>query len=135
MRDLFNQDRAMSPALIRVGVGLLGALLGVTALVVVAMSLGNMFSGRVFAGVVQLAGGLGCLLALYLVVRLLAEAVMALHRLNDRMTVLGVELGAVRPQDTKPVQKPKPVRRVKATKSTPQEAASSAESGETSPKG
>ncbi|MEL6323466.1 MAG: hypothetical protein AAGJ29_13150 [Pseudomonadota bacterium] len=96
MRELFNQDRPMSPGLIRSGVQALGLLLAAAAFVVVFYSLWTIFSGHVIPGILQATAGLGLLLALYLIVRLLGEGVMALHRLNDRMTVLSNELAAQR---------------------------------------
>lgn len=122
MRDLFNQDRPLSPALIRAGTGLLGVLLGIAGLIILLLGLGNVLSGvfslsvsRIITGVVQIAGGVGLALALYLFVRLLGEAVMALHRLNDRLGIIGedVRLQSAAPQDLTPAAKPKP-RKVRA---------------------
>ncbi|MEM9670566.1 MAG: hypothetical protein AAF950_16740 [Pseudomonadota bacterium] len=121
MRDLFDQGRALSPALIRSGTGLLGALLGIAAIVVVLQGLGNVlsFSSQTLTGIIQIAGGLGFLLAVYLMVRLLSEAVLALHRLNDRLTVLGSDLGTVarasaEATKAEPKADPKPIRKSRA---------------------
>lgn len=119
MRDLLNQDRALSPALIRAGTNLLGLFIAITALFVILLSLGTFFSGNFLAGIVQLSGGLGLLLGLYLIVRLLGEAVMGLHRLNDRLMILGDDVSSVRakPTDT-PRTKTAAPRRAKAKAKT-----------------
>lgn len=125
MRDLFDQGRAMSPALIRTGIGLLGALLGVAAAIVFLQGLGNVLSFNApLTGIVQISGGLGVLLAVYLIVRLLGEAVLALHRLNDRLTVLSSDLATLRKdpeiQEAKPTKTAatKTARRAKAKSTT-----------------
>lgn len=96
MLDLFNLDRPLSPALARAGVAALGALLAVLAALTLLAALGNLFSGRILAGLVQLVGGVAVLLFTYLVARLLSEVVLALHRLNDRLTVMSDDLRAGR---------------------------------------
>ncbi|MEM7007331.1 MAG: hypothetical protein AAF498_15750 [Pseudomonadota bacterium] len=120
MRDLFDQGRAMSPALIKTGTGVLGALLGAAGALVFLQGLGNILSFNApLTGIIQIAGGLGFLLAVYLIVRLLGESVMALHRLNDRLTVLSSELTANRTSadlTPQPAAKPAPV---KSTASKP----------------
>ncbi|MEO1405981.1 MAG: hypothetical protein AAFV54_05765, partial [Pseudomonadota bacterium] len=97
MRDLFDQGRAMSPALIRTGTSALSVLLGVAGVIVFLQGLGNILSFNApVTGIIQIAGGLGILLAVYLIVRLLSEAVLALHRLNDRLTVLNSDFATAR---------------------------------------
>ncbi len=116
MRELFNQDRPMSPALVRSGTALLGGLFAIAAIFIVLQGFGNLFSLRTFlTGLFQLTGGLGLLLALYLIVRLLGEAVMALHRMNDRLTVIGMDLGHPRAASgAQSRTEPKPVHRTRA---------------------
>ncbi|MEO1476380.1 MAG: hypothetical protein AAFS13_08350 [Pseudomonadota bacterium] len=120
MRDLFDQGRPLSSALIRSGTSLLGLLLGIAALIVLGQGLRNIFSlSAPFTGIAQISGGLGLLLATYLIVRLLSEAVLALHRLNDRLTVMNSDLGTNRAEPA-PTTKPaaKPARRTKAKPAT-----------------
>lgn len=117
MRDLLNQDRAMSPALVRAGTTLFTVLLLALGVFIVLGSLGNLFSGRVISALVQLTGGAAALVFSFLVVRLLGEMLMALHRLNDRLTVLGDDL---RDQREPATAKPTPAR-----KSPPKKAAAS----------
>ncbi len=89
MRELLKQDRALSPATIRLGVSVLGALFMLSGLMILILAGYTLFAyGDIFVGLLQLSGGLGVLLALFLFVRLQAEQVMASHRINDRLMIL-----------------------------------------------
>ena len=92
MRELLNQDRALSPALVRSAMTILSLLFAALALLVIGQGFGTMMGGAPFAGLTQIIGGLAILFSLYLVMRLLAEILMALHRLNDRLAVLGDDM-------------------------------------------
>lgn len=108
MQDLFNQDRPLSPDLIRAGVGLLGILLGVVAIFVVLMALGTLFSGAVIPAIIQAAAGLSIPLFIYLMTRILSEILFALHRQNDRMGVLAEDVRAATSTAAKPAPAPTP---------------------------
>jgi len=92
MRDLLSQDRALSPSLVRTGITLVGAVFLALAAMIFLIGLGNVFGGHAYAGLMQIIGGLGLLFALYLLLRLLAEILMAMHRMNDKMAVLSSEI-------------------------------------------
>lgn len=96
MKDLINQDRALSPALIKTGVFLLGVLLAALAVFIILMALATLFSGAIIPAFIQAAAGLSLALFAFLIVRLLSEILMAIHRLNDRLTVLGDDLRTAR---------------------------------------
>lgn len=111
MRELLNQDRALSPTTIRLGVSIIGALFGLAALMILILGGHTVFAyGNILVGLLQLSGGLGILLTLYVLVRLQAELVMASHRTNDRLMILTDAL-TPRPSNATP---PKPARK-KAT--------------------
>lgn len=117
MRDLLNQNRALSPDTIRLATSVLTALFALAALIITLNGLGNLFSGGSFlTGLLQISGGLGLIFGLYLIVRLLAECVTALHRLNDRIIILTDALSpraepitapAPAPAPKKPARKPR----------------------------
>lgn len=93
MRDLLDQDRALSPATVRRALTLLGGLLLLTAIIVLMMGIGTLFGdGTFFIGLLQISGGLGILLGLYLFVRLLAEMLITAQRTNDRLEILASAL-------------------------------------------
>ena len=104
MRDLLNQDRALSPALVRTAMTIMSLLFAGLGLLVVLQGFGTLFGGAFLAGLTQIIGGLAILFALYLVMRLLAEILMALHRMNDRLTVLSDDLRDKRDGPEKPAQ-------------------------------
>lgn len=124
MRDLFQQDRAVSQSSVRMGVMAVGGLFAMSAAVVIVQAVLGIFGisaggtlARLFAALLQIGLGLGALLALYMVVRLLSEILMAQHRLNDRMSVLSDELGSIRDTSAKPVTKKRITKRASTTKS------------------
>lgn len=107
MKDLLNQDRALSPALIKTGVFFLGILLAALSVFVILMALGTLFSGSIIPAFIQAAAGLSIALFAFLVVRLLSEILMAMHRLNDRMTILSDDLRTVRDEPAPARKAPK----------------------------
>ncbi|MEE9380761.1 MAG: hypothetical protein V3V03_05085 [Hyphomonadaceae bacterium] len=120
MRELLNQERALSPALVRTAMTVMSLLFAGLALLVVLQGLGTLFGGALLAGLTQIIGGLAILFALYLVMRLLAEILMALHRLNDRMTILGDTVREQReeaPKSSTPPRKPAARKKPAAAKS------------------
>ncbi len=119
MRDLLNQDRALSPALVRTAMAIMGLLFAGLAALVALQGLGTLFGGSFLAGLTQIIGGLAILFALYLTLRLLAEILMALHRLNDRLTVLSDELRDKRAEMPKPSASPRKSQAAKKTATPP----------------
>ena len=108
MRDLFQQDRAVSPATVRTGMMVIGGIFALCAGLIIVLALAVMLgfnpigtTGSLLTGLLQISLGVGFLLALYMIVRLLGEILMALHRLNDRMGILSDEMSSTRaPQKT-----------------------------------
>lgn len=118
MRDLLKQDRPLAPETVRLGISVLGGLFGLAAIIITLYGLFNLFGvGTFFIGLLQISGGLGLLLAIYLIVRLLSEAVMALHRLNDRLTIQADLLA-----DRAPAQAARPAAKPRAAKTTTRKA-------------
>ncbi len=96
MREFFDQERPLSPALVKQTVSIFGLLLLVFAAIIVLSGLGTLFHGKLLGGLTQILGGISLLFFLYIAARLLAEILMALHRMNDQMTILGDDLRTVR---------------------------------------
>lgn len=136
MRNLLNQNRPLSPATVQLATTALTVLFGVAGVIVFLFGFLNLFRASTFlTGLLQLSGGLGLLLAVVLIVRLLADGVMALHRMNDRLLILSDSLTARRAPETpapaapaKPARKParpaakKPATRAKPAAAKPAEA-------------
>lgn len=89
MRELLNQDRALSATTIRLATNVLGLLLAVAATIISLFGLITIFVDKdPLAGLLQITGGAGVLLGLFLIVRLQAEALRAAQRSNDRLMIL-----------------------------------------------
>lgn len=104
MRELLNQDRALSPASIKLAITVLGLLFTVAAIIIALNGLFTAFTQSLLIGLLQISAGTGFLLAVYMVVRLQAETVMAAHRTNDRLMILN---DALSPRVAAPPAKPK----------------------------
>ena len=83
MRDILDQDRAMSLSAVKRAIGIVGILLALTAALVIFTALGRIFSGHLLAGVGRILGTLAITGFMYVILRLAGEILVALHRLND----------------------------------------------------
>lgn len=86
----------MTLSAVKHATGILSVLFLVSAVFMVLSGLGKIFSGHFFGGLSYIAISLSVLGFLFLVVRLLGELLAAMHRLNDRLTILGDDLRHVR---------------------------------------
>ena len=96
MREIFDQDKSLSLGVIRQAAGIFNLLLAAAGLLAILRGLGRLFTGHFIGAFVETLGIFVCLGFLFLVVRLLTELLAAMHRLNDRLTVLGDDLRSVR---------------------------------------
>ena len=96
MREIFDQERAMTLGAVKQATGVLAILFLILAAFAVLSGLGHIFSGHVFHGLARIVGSLAVLGFLFIVVRLLAEILAALHRLNDRLSIVGDDVRARR---------------------------------------
>ncbi|HAO35568.1 MULTISPECIES: hypothetical protein [unclassified Hyphomonas] len=103
MREIFDQERAMTLGAVKQATGVLAILFLIAAAFAVLSGLGQIFSGHVFHGIGRIVASLTVLGFLYIVVRLLAEILAALHRLNDRLSVVGDD---IRTRRSRPVADP-----------------------------
>lgn len=105
MREIFDQERAMTLGAVKQATGVLAILFLIVAAFAVLSGLGQIFTGHLFHGIGRIVGSLALLGFLYLMVRLLAEILAALHRLNDRLSIVGDEIRTKRNQ---PITDPAP---------------------------
>jgi len=122
MQNLFNQDRVLSPASVRLWVNTLGALFFIASIIILIKGALTLFgSGTFLVGLLQISAGLGILLAFYLIVRLQAETLLATQRTNDRLAVFADALSPrITPAKNAKTATRKPAK-AKAKSNTPQE--------------
>ena len=99
MRDIFDQDKSLSLGVIRQAAGVFNLLLAALVLLAVLRGLGLLFTGHFVGAFLETLGAFAVLGFMFLIVRLLTELLAALHRLNDRLTILGDDLRSVRKAD------------------------------------
>lgn len=88
MRELLNQDRAMSIGLAKFAVSIIGIAFVVTSLAIILLGVSTLLGGNLLPAIVQIFGGPALLLAIYMLLRLLIEILMASHRGNDRLGLM-----------------------------------------------
>ncbi len=92
MREIFDQDRAMTLGAVKLATAILSIIFLIGAVFALLSGLGWVFRGHVFTGLARIVASFSVLGFFYLVVRLLGECLAALHRLNDRLSILGDDL-------------------------------------------
>jgi len=80
----WDREKPLSPALLRVSVGVVGGLCVAWAIASTTFSVLAMFEGRYGPAIVQMISGLAAPFAVWLAVRLLADMVILQHRVADR---------------------------------------------------
>jgi hypothetical protein len=92
MRDIFDQDRPMTLGAVKLATAILGIGLVVSGLLVLLSALLTLFNGHPLMALTKLVIGVSVLAFLFITVRLLGEILAALHRLNDRIVILGDDI-------------------------------------------
>ena len=93
MRGLWDQERPVSPALVRTALTFMGLLLGVWAALNVLGALGELLSLRLGAALNQFAGGIAVPLAIWIGLRLLADLVILQNQAVDRLAAMNDAAG------------------------------------------
>lgn len=88
MKELFNQDRAMSLGIAKVVVSLIGLGFAVASFAIILLGISTLLSLNFLPAIIQIFGGPALLMSIYMILRLLIEILMASHRGNDRLGIL-----------------------------------------------
>ena len=96
MREVFDQDRAMTLGAVKQATALLGLVFLIAGAFIILSGFGHIFDGRIFGGLMGIVIGFAVLCFMYITVRLMGETLAALHRLNDRLAILGDDIRSQR---------------------------------------
>ena len=102
MRDIFDQDRPMTLGAVKLATAILGLALLAAGLLVLLNASVSLFQGHPLVALTKLVVGLVAVIFLFVTVRLLGEILAALHRLNDRLAILGDDIRNPRRATTRP---------------------------------
>lgn len=93
LRGLWDQERPVSPNLVRTALTFMGLLLGVWAALNVLGALGALLNLRLYSALTQLAGGIAIPLAIWIALRLIADLVILQNQAVDRLAAMNDAAG------------------------------------------
>lgn len=88
MRGLWDQERPVSPSMVRTSLTFLGLLLGALAVLNILGGLGDLFMLRIGSALVKFTSGIAIPLAIWIGLRLLADLVILQNQAVDRLAAL-----------------------------------------------
>jgi hypothetical protein len=88
MRGLWQNEKTMSPALLRSALGLVGAFLALSSAIMLGIAVGSVTAGKYSAAAMQLAAGIAIPFGIWLALRMLADMLITLHRSHDRLEAI-----------------------------------------------
>lgn len=108
MRNLLDPDQMLSPGRIRTATIVLTFFLAAAAGLMTLTALWTLLSSfKLGAALFQFVFGVGAPLAVWIIVRVLSEMLLAQHRLNDRLSVIAEQLSEQRVDPiVEPVREP-----------------------------
>ena len=96
MRGLWDNEQALSPALLRSALALVGVFLALTAGVMLVIAVASVAAGNYAAAAMQLAAGIALPFGIWLGLRILTDILVVLNRSHDRLQSI-VELAGGTP--------------------------------------
>lgn len=93
MRGLWDNEKPLSPALLRSSLALVGGFLGLCAVVMLVISIANVAAEKYPAAAMQLAAGVALPFGIWLALRMLADMLITMHRTHDRLAAIEEALG------------------------------------------
>ena len=102
MRGLWENEKSMSPALLRSALGLAGAFLALSSAVMLVIAVASVTNGKYPAAAMQLAAGIAVPFGIWLALRMLADMLITLHRAHDRLDAIERLAGGPLPAEAEP---------------------------------
>lgn len=103
MRGLWDNEKSMSPALLRSALGLAGGFLALSSAVMLIIAVASVTNGKYPAAAMQLAAGIAIPFGIWLALRMLADMLITMHRAHDRLDAIERLAGGPLPADPEPV--------------------------------
>jgi hypothetical protein len=88
MRGLWDNEKPLSPALLRSALALVGGFLGLAAVVMLVISVASVADEKYAAGAMQLAAGVALPFGIWLALRMMADMLIAMNRTHDRLAAI-----------------------------------------------
>lgn len=99
MRGLWDNEKPLSPALVRSALALVGGFLALCSAAMLVIAVANVQVGNYAAAVMQVAAGIGVPFGFWLGLRMLADMLAVLHRSHDRLATIEMLAGGTPPAD------------------------------------
>jgi len=93
MRGLWDNEKPLSPALLRSALALVGGFLGVASFAMLIISIGSVAQGNYLPAAFQLTAGVALPFGIWLALRMLADMLITAHRSHDRLAAIEEALG------------------------------------------
>ncbi len=89
MRGLWDNEKPLSPALLRSALALVGVFLGVASFAMLVISVASVAQGNYLPAAFQLTAGVALPFGIWLALRMMADMLIAMNRAHDRLS--GIE--------------------------------------------
>lgn len=106
MRGLWENEKTLSPALLRSAMGMVGAFLALCAGVMLVIAVASVAAGYYAAAAMQLAAGIALPLGIWLGLRVLADMLVVSHRSQERLEMIVQLAGGQAVAEPEPVFTP-----------------------------
>lgn len=103
MRGLWENEKPLSPALLRSALGTVGVFLALSSAVMLVIAVASVAAGFYAAAAMQLAAGIALPFGIWLGLRMLADMLIVLHRSQERLEMIVQLAGGAAPAAAEPV--------------------------------
>jgi hypothetical protein len=102
MRGLWDNEKPLSPALLRSALAMVGVFLALSAAVMLIIAVASVAAGNYAAAAMQVAAGIALPFGIWLGLRILADLLIVLNRSHDRLQSIVELAGGTPPQPAAP---------------------------------
>ena len=103
MRGVWENEKLLSPALLRSALGMVGVFLALSSAVMLVIAVASVAAGFYAAAAMQLAAGIALPFGIWLGLRMLADMLIVLHRSQERLEMIVQLAGGPAPVTADPV--------------------------------